>query len=52
MFASMVFQNKGGSYVRHCRTIIFGVAKYRATLEKVVARYGIKTKFSRELVEL
>ncbi|MCB9292005.1 MAG: NAD(P)/FAD-dependent oxidoreductase [Lewinellaceae bacterium] len=33
-------------------TVIFGVAKYRAALEKVVERYGIKTDFYQELVEI
>ncbi len=33
-------------------TVIFGVAKYRASLEKIVERYGIKTDFYQELVEV
>ncbi|MCB0549565.1 MAG: NAD(P)/FAD-dependent oxidoreductase [Phaeodactylibacter sp.] len=33
-------------------TVIFGVAKYKAALEKVVERYGIVTKFFQELVEI
>ncbi|MCB0567917.1 MAG: NAD(P)/FAD-dependent oxidoreductase, partial [Phaeodactylibacter sp.] len=45
-------QNKVEVMFATAGTIIFGVAKYRATLEKVVERYGIKTKFFQELVEL
>ena len=33
-------------------TTIFGVDKYRKTLEKVVARYGIETHFRHNLVEI
>jgi sulfide:quinone oxidoreductase len=33
-------------------TVIFGIPKYRATLEKVVERYGIATKFYHNLIEI
>lgn len=33
-------------------TTIFGVEKYKKTLDKVVARYGIKTHFRHNLVEV
>lgn len=45
-------QNKVEVVFASAGTVIFGVAKYRAALEKVVARYGIKTDFYQELVEV
>jgi sulfide:quinone oxidoreductase len=33
-------------------TIIFGIPRYAATLQKVVDRYGIKTRFRNNLVEV
>jgi len=45
-------QNKVEVMFATAGTIIFGVPKYRVTLEKVVKRYGIKTEFFQELVEI
>ncbi|MBK8702580.1 MAG: NAD(P)/FAD-dependent oxidoreductase [Saprospiraceae bacterium] len=44
--------NKTQVHLYSAGTIIFGVPKYAATLLKVVARYGIKTHFYHELVEI
>lgn len=45
-------QNKVEVVFATAGTVIFGVPKYRATLEKVVERYGIKTDFFQELTEI
>lgn len=45
-------QNKVEVMFATAGTVIFGVQKYKVTLEKVVERYGIVTKFFQELVEI
>jgi len=44
--------DKSNIHLYSAGTIIFGVPKYAATLQKVVDRYGIKTHFYHELVEI
>jgi sulfide:quinone oxidoreductase len=44
--------NKTTVHLYSAGTIIFGIPKYAATLQKVVDRYGIKTHFYHELVEI
>ncbi len=44
--------DKSNIHLYSAGTIIFGVQKYAATLQKVVDRYRIKTHFYHELVEI